>query len=226
MVALPHIKTKEELVSLVNEIGYLPFITNELTGFSVMELTDRTSWFTDDYETDPWYWRSQIAGERTLVYAKLFSGRAGFVSREWYPLFANYRRNGYDFDTLFEAGAAPRRQKLIMDLFPGCENIPSYVIKKLCGFGKDGEKGFEGALTALQMQTYLVISGFSRRRNKKGFEYGWAYGEYATPEALFGTEHVTSLYGCEPADSFAVILERCSHLNPGISREALLKFLR
>lgn len=44
----------------------------------------------------------------------------------------------------------------------------SFDIKKLAGFGKDGEKGFEGTMTQLQMQTYLCACDFRKRVNKRG----------------------------------------------------------
>ena len=51
--------------------------------------------------------------------------------------------------------------------------IYSNELKKQAGFGKDGEKGFDGAITNLMMQTYLCNCDFKKRVNKKGIEYGW-----------------------------------------------------
>ena len=33
-----------------------------------------------------------------VAYGKFFDKKAGFISLEWLPYFANYRRSGYDFD--------------------------------------------------------------------------------------------------------------------------------
>ena len=49
------------------------------------------------------------------------------------------------------------------------------------GFGKGGEKNFEGTITRLQMQTYLCIRDFRQKLNKKGQPYGWPRAEYTTP---------------------------------------------
>ena len=51
--------------------------------------------------------------------------------------------------------------------------IYSNELKRLAGFGKDGEKGFDGAITSLMMQTYLCNCDFRKRINRKGVEYGW-----------------------------------------------------
>lgn len=134
-----------------------------------------------------------------------------FVSKEWLPFFANVRRDGYDFDALWEDGKASIRQKKIMDLFMD-ENedneLYSNELKDKAGFGKNGEKGFEGVLSSLQMQTYLLVSDFRQRKNKKGDSYGWPIGIYASPEHIFGSELVRSAYGEEPVESAKRILEK------------------
>ena len=71
----------------------------------------------------------------------------------------NYRRDGYDFDALWDDEKASRRQKKIMDLFAQENANAEYYsseVKQKAGFGKDGEKGFEGTITDLQMQMYLL----------------------------------------------------------------------
>ena len=58
-----------------------------------------------------------------------------------------------------------------------------FELKRQAGFGKGGEKNFEGTVTDLQMGSYLLIRDFRRRANKKGFPYGWHISVYSTPEA-------------------------------------------
>lgn len=36
-----------------------------------------------------------------VAYGKLFSIKVELVDQEWYPNLANYRRNGYDFDSRY-----------------------------------------------------------------------------------------------------------------------------
>jgi hypothetical protein len=143
---------------------------------------------------DPWSWRETIAGEGKVAYGKLFLNRAGFVSKEWYPVFAAFRRDGYDFDSRYEDGLASYRAKRIMDILTEYEALPSYEIKSKAGFGKDGEKGFEGVMTSLQMQTYITVRYFKRKENKKGEEYGWPVSVYSVSERLFGEDHIRSAY--------------------------------
>ena len=60
--------------------------------------------------------------------------------------------------------------------------IYSNELKKQAGFGKDGEKGFDGAITNLMMQTYLCNCDFKKRVNKRGIEYGWDVAVYSSIE--------------------------------------------
>ena len=88
------------------------------------------------------------------------------------------------------------------------EELYSFELKRLAGFGKDGEKNFDGTVTDLQMQTYLITRDFRRRINKKGMEYGWPISVYSTPEALWGYDHIASAYHIEPEQSRNLIVRQ------------------
>jgi hypothetical protein len=92
----------EELTSLVHIIGFLPLFSNGIPGFSVEERVPAYVWWTGDEATDPWEWRMILARDSGIAYGKFFNKAAGFVSKSFFPTFANYRRNGYDFDAFFE----------------------------------------------------------------------------------------------------------------------------
>ena len=96
------IHTVEEAITYINEVGFLPLFKNEIPGFSLEERTVPEYWWCDDPERDPWMWRAVIARKHDIVYGKFFDKKAGFISRQWLPVFANYRRDGYDFDALYE----------------------------------------------------------------------------------------------------------------------------
>lgn len=193
------IKTVEELRNYINKMGFLPFFKGDIKEFSLEELTARESWWCGNPAEDPWIWREIIAEEGDIAYGKFFCGKAGFISKEWFPIFASYRRDGYDFDSRYEDGLASRRQKKIIDILSKFEKLPSYELKKLAGFVKDGEKNFEGTIASLQMQTYVVIRSFRRKINKRNEEYGWAVAEYILSENLYGRDYVRSAYSL-PAD--------------------------
>lgn len=217
-----------ELEQRVKEIGFLPLFAGGVAGFSVEEHTVPEDWWTGDSEKDPWEWRILASRHGRVAYGKFFDGRAGFISREWLPVFANYRRDGYDFDARWDDELASYRQKKIMDLFMG-ENADNELfsneVKDQAGFGKGGEKNFEGTLTRLEMETYLVCRDFQQRKNKRGEAYGWAIAVLATPEHIFGRELVTAAYSEEPKDSLRKIVDRVKQCYPEASEREILKLI-
>lgn len=219
------IKTAEELISFVDEIGFLPLFKNEIPGFSLEERSVGHHWWSDDPEKDPWMWRGIVAASGRAVYGKFFDKKAGFVSLRWFPAFANVRRDGYDFDARWDDGKANIRLKKLMDCFADGEERFSYELKERGGFGKGGEKNFEGCVTELQMLTYLVIRDFRSRRNKHGEPYGWPIAVYTTPEKRWGEGFVSAGYAEAPEDSRARICEHLKRICPGITDKQIKKLL-
>lgn len=223
------IHTVDEAIKYINEVGFLPLFKNGIPGFSLEERTIAEHWWSGNAEVDPWEWRAIIARSGEVAYGKFFDGKAGFISREWLPFFANLRRDGYDFDALWEDGKASRRQKKIMDLFAEDNTdaeIYSNEIKRDAGFGKGGEKGFDGTLTSLQHEMYLCVRDFRQKRNKKGEEYGWAIAVYSTPEHIFGYDLVSSAYREKPEESAGKIAKHIRDVYPIASETQIAKLLK
>ena len=219
------IRSWEELIHWVDEVGFLPLFKNEIQGFSAEEHTSDQFWWSGDPQQDPWEWRQLIARSGLVAYGKFFDRKAGFISKAWFPHFANWRRDGYDFDSRWDEELASRRQKRIMDQFLSQPEQYSFQLKRLAGFGKDGEKNFEGTVTDLQMSGYLLIRDFRQRRNKKGQPYGWPISVYATPEALWGYEHISSAYAAPPAQSRQLVYEQVRRNFPSATEAALHRVL-
>ena len=222
------IHTVDEAIEYINEIGFLPLFKNAIPGFSLEERTVPDYGWCDNPEKDPWLWRAIIAGRHDIVYGKFFDKKAGFISKKWFPVFANYRRDGYDFDALYEDGKAHVKHKKIMDNFIE-DNINNEIyscnLKKMAGFGKDGEKGFDGAVTNLMMQMYLCNCDFRKRINKKGLEYGWDVAVYSSPEHIYGYDYVTSCYSENPQDSWKRIADYMHDVYPVANEKQIKKVL-
>jgi hypothetical protein len=218
------IRSAAELTAWVEEIGFLPFFANEVTGFSAEEHVAADAWWTGSKATDPWEWREAIAAAHVVAYGKFFDGRAGFISRRWLPAFANARRNGWDFDGKWQDGRASVRERAIMAFFvdPESDDAPVFTnaailstdLKRRAGFGKGGEKNYPGILTGLQMQLYLVIAGFRKRRTKAGKDYGMPVSLLMTPESIWGYEAMTAAYKEAPHESWQRIFEHTRKLWP------------
>ena len=196
------LRSPDDLLDMILEIGFLPLFSNGIPGFSVEEHTPAEDWWTDDPARDPWTWRQLLAPNEHVAYGKFFDKKAGFVSGEWFPVFANYRRDGYDYEGLYEDGKMTSRCKRIMDVLGLNEDAEGLSLLS-CDLRKRAalEKGFEGAVTDLQMRTFLIMSDFRQRRNRRGEAYGWHVAEMETPETKWGYAAVNDLRE-KPEDSW------------------------
>lgn len=220
------IKSPEELTELVNQIGFLPLFKNHIPGFSVEEMTAGDYWWSGNLQEDPWEWRGILAEQGKVAYGKLFGKKAGFISKDWYPVFANYRRDGYDFYSRYEDGLAKQMDKSIYECVEDGASLASFELKvAICGKSRKGT-GFDTALTRLQMQTYLTVRKFQRKKTKQGEEYGWAAAVFSTPEALFGEDWVRSEYTMEPLQSKEKIIAQIQKLYPNVSMKDAEKLIK
>ena len=218
------LRCPDDVAELTEALGFLPFFANGIPGFSVEEHTPRELWFTE--ADGPWEWKGPIARTKRCLYGKFFGGKAGFISLEWFPDFANYRRDGFDFDSRYESGLASRKDMNVYDTVSRYGTVLSKKLKSLCGYSKGGEKGFDGVITRLQMQTYVCVADFEYMRDKYGKQYGWGVARYSTPEELLGYEAVTSAYSREPAESLKRILDHLKKVLPEADGARLLKMIK
>ena len=229
------IRSAAPLTEWIRRVGFMPFFAGEIPGLSVEEHTPLGAWWTGNRATDPWEWREAVAAAHEVAYGKFFDGRAGFISQEWLPHFANARRNGWDFDGKWQNGDASHRERAIMEHFvdPESEDEPTFTgatilsteLKRMAGFGKGGEKNFPGVLTGLEMQLYLVIGGFRRRTNKRGGEFGMPVSVIMAPESLWGYERMTAAYVESPAESWQKIYNHARQMAPGADEKALARLV-
>ncbi len=219
------IRSWNELISFIGEVGFLPLFANDIPGFSAEEHVSDLYWWSGDKEQDPWEWRELIARSGRVAYGKFFEHKSGFISLEWFPVFANFRRNGYDFDARWDDELAPLRHKKIMDRFEAQDEWIGADLKKAAGFGKGGEKNFSGMISALQMETYIVIKDFRRKVNKRGGEYGMPVCVYSKPEDIWGYEMFLSAYREDPYDSYKRIEKHLKQLWPDMTQKQLKKVI-
>ena len=95
----------------------------------------------------------------------------------------------------------------------------------MAGFGKGGEKNYPGVITGLQMQTYLVIADFRRRKNKRGEEYGMPVSIMLPPESIWGYERITAAYSEKPAGSWDRISGHVKEMYPDTDDSDMLRLI-
>lgn len=222
------IGSKEELIRLINETGFVPFFINEIEGFSLEEHIAPGCWYDalgDDF-WPAWEWKGPVIKETGCAYGKFLRNKAMYISAEWFPDFANYRRDGYDFDARYDDGLASYQDKELFELLDANAPVISKYLKKTGGYGKNGRKGFDTMMTRLQKQCYVVTSDFRYATDRTGREYGWGVSEYSTPEKLFGKKFTDAVYRRPPEESYARIVAQFQKILPNATKTQIERILR
>lgn len=203
MLRFPRVSSVVEMMELINDIGFLPLLDSGILGYSAEEIVDddcRYVVFPDGgWDWPLWKWKGQIVTEMPCLYGKFFNKKAGFISREWWADFCNYRRSKF-----------PRPQDdtiegTILDTLRMTGSLITRELRVACGFnGKGMRSKFDGYITRLEMATYIVTEDFVYPRDKHNREYGWGWSLLNTPEALYGKEACHS--DCPPEESFQRIV--------------------
>ena len=212
-----------QLMELIGQIGFLPILDSGIKGFSAEEMVDeecRYVVFPDGgWDWPLWKWKGEIITEGGHVYGKFFAGKAGFISREWWPHFCNYRRSTRPAPT---EGSI---EESILLTLEANESLITRQLRAACGF--DGPKmrsRFDGYVTRLQMACRIVTEDFVYPTDKHGREYGWGWSLLTTPESLLGRE----MCRCErtPQESFNRMFEHLRRLLPKATEKQITKLIK
>ena len=220
------IGSKQHLIDAVNKFGFLPFFSNSIEGFSVEEHVTRDCWYhSESGEWSAWEWKGPVIRETGCAYGKFFEKKACFISPEWFPDFANYRHDGYDFDARYEDGLSNYRDKVLYELLDNSAPVISKRLKTLGNYKKGGNKGFDTIISRLQAQGYVIISDFVYMKDRFGNPYGWGVAEYSTPEHFMGESFTERVYDKSPEESYKKLLAHFCELFPNKDIKTLKKFL-
>ena len=222
------IRSMQDLEDLIDEVGFVPFFANEIEGFSIEEHIGKGCWYTDgDNGFWPaWEWKGPVITDMKCAYGKFLRGKAMYISRKHFPDFANYRRDGYDFDSRYDDGLASFYDKELYELLATNAPVMSKQLKSLGGYGKTGKKGFDSSISRLQKQCYVVISDFRYEKDRFGNAYGWGVAEYSTPEKLMGKKFTDSVYKRSPEESYERLVNHFTKILPNAKNSEIERILK
>lgn len=210
------------LNELINEVGFLPLLATKIEGWSAEEVMD------DDcrYHTLPdggwewplWDWKGSIIQETGCAYGKFFGGKAGFISREWWPDFCNWRRYLHPHPV-----SGSIEEAILLTLGEG-GSMTTRELRVACGFtGPKMRSKFDAYITHLQMGCYIVTEDFVYPHDKHGRSYGWGWSLLTLPENLLGREACHK--DCSLRESFLRLKEHLRETLPQASESQLCKIL-
>lgn len=218
---LAMIQSVNELDKLIRDVGILPFVKCGIGGLSLEECTPKDRWFVKGVE-GPWEWREVIADRGEIAYGKMINKKAGFVSPELYPDFVNFRRGGQSFDDLYEDGMITRNEKCLMDFLVDRGPLLSYDLKAFSGL----VKGFDSAITSLQMRTFVTICRLEYKIDAFGRPYGWGVSRYARSEDTFSEAFVCAGMDKKPEASYCLLYDHIASRFPYASEQQIYHVLR
>ena len=175
------------MMELISAVGFLPLLESGIAGYSADALVATSCRYRmlDDggWEWALWQWKGPLVREGGFAYGKFFGGKAGFVSREWWPDFCNWRRHRHPLpdDDSIEAA--------ILDVLREGGSMITRELRAACGFtGPKMRSRFDSYVTRLEMACRIVTEDFVYPRDRHGNQYGWGWSLLTTPEALLGRD--------------------------------------
>ena len=217
-----NIHSQMGLMELIQEIGFLPLLDSGIRGYSAEEMVDedcRYVVFPGGWDWPLWKWKGPVVTEGDCVYGKFFAGKAGFISREWWPDFYNYRRSSRP-----APGEGSIEETILLTL-EECESLITRELRAACGF--DGPKmrsKFDGYITRLQMAARIVTEDFVYPRDKHNRQYGWGWSLLTTPERLLGRD--ACLCDRTPEESYERIRRQLRTICPEATDKQIDKMIR
>ncbi|MCR5819595.1 MAG: hypothetical protein K6F94_01395 [Bacteroidaceae bacterium] len=212
-----------ELTEAVQKLGFLPLLDSSIQGFAAESLLGEECRFTqfDDgsWEWPLWEWKGSVVREGGCVYGKFFAGKAGFISREWWPDFCNWRRSTHP---LPEEGSI--EDAILMTLREN-DSMITRDLRAACDFtGKNMRSKFDAYVGRLQMACRIVTEDFVYPVDKHGREYGFGWSLLTTPERLLGEEACM----CErtPEESYQKMKDFLTQLLPNATERQITKLLK
>ncbi len=212
-----------ELMEVIQQMGFLPFFDSGIRGYSAEEMADdecRYVVYPDGgWDWPLWKWKGPVVTEGACVYGKFFAGKAGFISREWWPDFYNYRRSTHPKP---EEGSI---EEAILLTLQEQGSMITRELRAACGFtGPKMRSRFDGYVTRLQMGCYIVTEDFVYPVDKHNREYGWGWSLLTTPEQLLGREACQ----CErtPEESYERLFSHLQQIVPTASDQQIKRLLK
>ncbi|MCR4921539.1 MAG: hypothetical protein K5945_07545 [Bacteroidaceae bacterium] len=220
--AIGYIHSCPELMDCIRQIGFLPLLESGIPGYAAESLMAEECRYTkfDDgsWEWPLWQWKGEVVREMPSVYGKFFAGKAGFISREWWPDFYNWRRSQ---NPVPEEGSI---EDVILSTLRIHGSMITRELRAACDFtGKNMRSRFDAYVGRMQMACYIVTEDFVYPVDKHGREYGFGWSLLTTPERFLGRE--ACLCDRTPEESFRRMVAHLSRLLPDASEAQIARLI-
>ena len=212
-----------QLLECIRQVGFLPLLESGIPGFCAEGLMAEECRYTEfpdgSWDWPLWQWKGSVVRDGEAVYGRFFAGKAGFISREWWPDFFNWRRSRH---TAPEPGSV---EDAILNTLREHRSMVARELRAACGMtGKNMRSRFDALVNRLQMATYIVTEDFVYPRDKHGNQYGFGWSLLSTPEHLFGHDNRTAPHS--PQESCDRMTAHLRLLLPDAADAQIAKIIR
>lgn len=219
---LHEIHNSQELMELIDAVGFLPLLNLGIDGWSAEDVADEDCGYVvlpdGGWEWPLWEWKGGIIRETGCAYGKFIDRKATFISKAWWPDFCNWRRSRQPYP------AENSVERMILETLREGGSMITRNLRRACGFTGTKMRGkFDAFVSRLQMQGYIVTEDFVYPHDRHGRPYGWGWSLLTTPEALFGKD--TCHPERTPAESRERMLAQLRRILPDVDGKTLGRLL-
>ncbi|MBQ8065411.1 MAG: hypothetical protein IJ200_07125 [Prevotella sp.] len=212
-----------ELTACIQQVGFLPLLESGIQGYAAESMVGEECQYTvypdGSWEWPLWQWKGSVLREGSCVYGKFFAGKAGFISRTWWPDFCNWRRSIHPMP---EEGTI---EHAILTTLREQGSMITRELRAACDFtGKNMRSKFDAYVSRLQMACYIVTEDFVYPVDKHGREYGFGWSLLTTPEHLLGRE--VCRCSRSPEESYQRMADFLARLLPHATEKQINRLLR
>jgi hypothetical protein len=225
------VSSAEAMTAVIRSLGIVPFFKGPVRGFSIQEMTPPEHWFDSSDDLGPWDWKIAAVQSGDIAYGKfLCGGKAAFATVEWYAHLMNWRRS-------LPSCRPDEAGRKVLAMMERQGSVSSGEIRRLLGVKKTAA---DAVITKLSYQTRLLTGDIQRVYRGPELKYsGWQTCTFCSPEALFGAEDDTPVFGgfspfsggnpletgCSPEESFSILLKHLHDIIPDASEKDLRRLL-
>jgi hypothetical protein len=187
------IKTYEEAIKVIEEIGILPLAPLLPDYPSLNSITSPESWHSDT-EFDPWIWRTQFSTDGVAGYGKFIKKKSILVSRQLLPYVKKVLGTDESVEERYFNGNISKEVLNLYKIISEQEGIDTRALRAKAGLKeKDQKKLFENALVELQGTMDIVISGIQEKMNAAGEKNGWSSTAFETYDSWVSRNNIDAI---------------------------------
>jgi len=174
------IRTYEEAIDVIKEIGLLPLAKLVPDYPSLDSITSKEHWHSGS-ELDPWMWRAKFPVDGVAAYGKFIKKKSILISSELLPLVKAVLGSEHPLKQRYNDGLVAREALELFELIHEEPDIDTRVLRSKAGMrDKEKKKPFDNALIELQGSMDIVVSGTKAKTNELGEKNGWSSTAFET----------------------------------------------